>query len=121
MEAFRRLASRPGTSGAQLQDGHPLKRYIMRATVGQDPLHPGVLDAEFLLEQCDLAVPAVDLRPQPNLTILALGRFGQQGRERVVAQSQDVEDGGADAALPAAGQGQFRSHRDLRENLLWEA
>ena len=34
---------------------------------------------------------------------------------------QGVEDCRPDAALPAAGQGQFRSHRDLRENFLWEA
>ena len=65
-----------------------------------NPLHTGVLDPQLLLKEGDLAVPAVDLRPQPNLTILALGRVGEQGRERVVAQSQDVEDGRADATLP---------------------
>ncbi len=73
--------------------------------MGQDPLHPGILDAEFLLEKCDLAVSAVDLSLQPNLTILTVGRSGQQGREGVMAQGQDLEDERPDAALPAAGQG----------------
>jgi hypothetical protein len=84
----------------------------------RDPFHPGILDAEFLLEQGDLVVPAVDLSPQPDLTILTVSRPGQECREAVVAQSQDVQDGGANAALPAAWQGQFGGHGGRREILL---
>ena len=76
----------------------------------RDALHPGVLDAEFLLEQGDLVVSAVDLSLQPNLTILAVSRPGEQGREGIVAQSQDVKDGRSDVALPAAGQGDLVVH-----------
>ncbi len=86
--------------------------------MGRNPLHPGVLDAEFFLEKSDLVVPAVDPSLETNLTILALGRLGQQGREGVVAQSQDVQDRRPHAALPAAGKGQFGVHRGLRENRL---
>ncbi len=83
-----------------------------------DPLHPGVLDPEFLLEKGDLVAQAVNLGLEPNLTILTLCRFGQEDCEGVVAQSQDVEDGGANAVLPASREGQFRGHRDLRRNHL---
>jgi hypothetical protein len=86
----------------------------------RNPLHPGILDAKLLLEQRDLAVPAVDPGLETNVTILALDRPRQEHREAVVAQGQDVKDGGADAALPAAGQGQFRGHRDPRQNPLVE-
>ncbi len=85
-----------------------------------DPFHPGILDPQLLLKEGDLAVAAVDPGTQADLTILTVGRPGQEYREGVMAQSQDVEDGGADAMLPAARQGQFRGHRDLREILLWE-
>jgi hypothetical protein len=46
----------------------------MRAAMGQHAFHAGVLDAEFLLEESDLVVPAVDLSLKPNLTILTVGR-----------------------------------------------
>jgi hypothetical protein len=72
--------------------------------------HPGVLDAEFLLEQSGLVVSAVDLSLKPNLTIPTLGRLGEQSREGVVAESQDVEDGGANSPRPTAGQGQCGVH-----------
>ncbi len=62
--------------------------------MGWDPFHPGILDPQFLLEEGNLVVPAVDLSPQPDLTILTVSRPGQEGREAVVAQSQDVEDRG---------------------------
>ncbi len=75
--------------------------------MGRHALHPGVLDSEFLLEQSDLVVSAVDLGLEPNLAILAEGRPRKEHREAVVAEGQDVENGGADAMLPAAGQGQF--------------
>ena len=53
----------------------------------------------------DLVVPAVDLGTEPNVTILTEGRPPQERSEGVVAQSQDVQDSRAAAALPAAGQG----------------
>jgi hypothetical protein len=99
----------------------PLQRYIMRVPMRRNPFHAGVLDPQLLLKEGDLAVSAVDLSLQPNLTILAVGRSGQQGREGVVAQGQDLEDGRADASLPASWEGQFRGHRDLRESLLSRA
>ena len=89
--------------------------------MGRDSLHPGVLDSEFLLKQGDLVAQAVNLGLEPSLTIPTQGRSGEQGREGVVAQSQDVQHGGANAALPATGQGQFGGHRSLRENLLSRA
>ncbi len=88
--------------------------------MGRDAFHAGVLDAEFLLEKSDLVVPAVDLGLEPDLMIPTEGRPGKQGCEGVVAQGQDLEDGRPEVALPAAGQGQFRCYRNLRENLLWE-
>ncbi len=39
----------------------------MRPSVGRNAVHPGVLDAEFLLEEGDLAVSAVDLGLKPNM------------------------------------------------------
>ncbi len=75
-----------------------------------DPLHPGVLDPEFLLEKGELVAQAVNLGLEPNLTILTQGRSGEQGCEGVVAESQDVEDGRADSSLPAAGQGDLAVH-----------
>jgi len=48
----------------------------MRAAMGRDLFHPGVLDPQFLLEEDDLVVPAVDLSPQPDLTILTVSRPG---------------------------------------------
>jgi len=73
--------------------------------MGWDPFHPGVLDPQFLLEEGDLVVPAVDLSLEPNLTILTVGRSGQEHREAVVAEGQDVEDRGLRPAVPAARQG----------------
>jgi len=73
--------------------------------MGRDLFHPGVLDPQFLLEEDDLVVPAVDLSPQPDLTILTVSRPGQEYREAVVAEGQGVQDLRADAAFPAAGQG----------------
>ena len=73
--------------------------------MGRNAVHPGILDPQLLLKEGDLVVPAVDLGLQPNLTILTEGSPGEQGREGVVAESQDMEDGRPDAALPAAGRG----------------
>ncbi len=38
--------------------------------MGWDPFHPGILDPQFRLEEGDLVFSAVDLSPQPDLTIL---------------------------------------------------
>jgi len=39
----------------------------MRAAMGQDPFHPGILDPKLLLKQGDLVITAVDLGLQPNM------------------------------------------------------
>ena len=70
--------------------------------MGWDPFHPGILDPEFILEEDDLVVPAVDLGLEPDLMILTVGRPGQECRERIVAQGQDVEDRVLRPAVPAA-------------------
>jgi hypothetical protein len=88
----------------------------MRAAMRRNALYPGTLDPQFLLEEGDLVVLAVDLGLEPDLMILTEGRLGKQGCEGVVAESQDVENGRADSSLPATGQGQFGVHRGLRKN-----
>ncbi len=81
----------------------------------RDALHPSVLDAEFFLKKGDLAIPAVDLSAEPDLTILTVGRPGQEHREGVVAEGQDMEDRGLRPPVPAARQGDLMVHQDLRE------
>jgi len=77
----------------------------MRATMGWDPFHPGILDPQLLLKEGNLVVPAIDLSLKPDLMILTVGRPGQECREGVVAQGQDVQDRRANTVLPATGQG----------------
>ena len=90
VEALRRLAGRPAASGPEFQNRHALQRFIMRAAMRLDPLHPGVLDAEFLLEQGDLVIPAVDLGLQANLTILTVGRPRQWPSELSISGSHGI-------------------------------
>ncbi len=54
--------------------------------------------------------PTLTLEPTPSNEL-----------RRAVAERQDVEHRRPDAAVPAAGQGQFGGHRSLRENLLSRA
>jgi len=46
----------------------------MGPAMRRNKFHPGILDPQLLLKEGDLAVPAVDLALQANLTILTLGR-----------------------------------------------
>ena len=48
------------------------------------------------------------------------GRPRQKYGEAVVAEGQDVQDGGPDEALPAAGKGQILGHQGLRQDSLVE-
>ncbi len=75
----------------------------MRASMGRNSFHAGILDAELFLQKGDLMIQAVDPGLEPNLTIPTECRLGQQGREGVVAESQDMQDGRPDATLPATG------------------
>ena len=72
---------------------------------------------DFLLEKGDLVVPAVNLGLEPNLTILTQGRPCQERSEGVVAESQDMQDGQADAPLPGTGREILRCIR-ASENFL---
>ncbi len=65
--AFGHLTGRPAASRPEFQDGHAFQRDIMRAAMGQDPFHPGILDPKLLLKQGDLVITAVDLGLQPNM------------------------------------------------------
>ncbi len=80
----------------------------------------GSLFGLFLSVTSEFQLTAMACRQMLNLTITTQGRPGEQGHEAVAAESQDVQDGRADSSLPATWQGQFRSHRDLRKNRLWE-
>ena len=45
---------------------------------------------------------------------------GDQGGERIVAEGQDLKDGGPRPAVPAARQGDLAEHRGLHEDSLVE-
>ncbi len=85
----------------------------MRPAVRRYAVHPGVLDAEFLLEEGNLVAQAVDLGP----AVPVVRGPGDQGGERVVAQSQDMEDRRLHPALPAPGERESRAHGALRDVL----
>ena len=56
--------------------------------MGRNPLHPGVLDAEFLLEEGQFVGQTVDLGPAPGPEVPVVRGSGDEGGERVVAQGQ---------------------------------
>ena len=83
--------------------------------MGRNPLHPGILDAQFLPEEGQFVVQTVDLGPAPSPAVSIVRGAGDHGCEGVVAEGQDLEDGGLGPALPAAREGDLAMHRGLRE------
>ena len=102
-EALGRLPRRPATGRPKLQDGHPLQGRIVGTAMGRNPLHPGILDAPFLPEEGQFVVQTVDLGPAPSAAVSIVRGAGDHGCEGVVAEGQDLEDGGLGPALPREG------------------
>ncbi len=70
--------------------------------MGWNPRHPVVLDPQFLPKECQLALQMLDLGPEPASTASVVRGGGEEGGEGVVAQGQDVDDGGPNTTVPAA-------------------
>ena len=92
-------------------------------------LPPGVVDSDGQLaavrtrtRQCRIELRLVVLvqvcrekvRCSRGCSILFVRGPRQHGREGVVAEGQDLEDGGLGVAAPAAGKGDSAVHRGLR-------
>jgi hypothetical protein len=88
--------------------------------MGRNAIHPGILDAEFLLEQRDLMLQPIDLSPEPGPAVPVVRGAGDHGGEGVVAEGQDVEDRRLRPPVPAARQGDLAVHQGLREDSLVE-
>ena len=65
---------------------------------------PSVLDAEFLTEQLGLLLDLVVLGRQANAGLDAVGSPARGCYDSVVAQGDDVQDGGSDALGPSGRQ-----------------
>ncbi len=65
-----------------------LQRSVMRATMGRNAGHSGVLDSQLLLQQRDLVLQTVDLGPDPGPAVPVVRGPGDQDSERVMAQGE---------------------------------
>jgi len=115
-EAIRGLLRRPTASSPHLEDRHALEWRVEGSPVRMEPCHPGVLDAELLLEKGQRLLQAVDLGLRPGPVLRIVGGPGHHDREGVVAEGQDLDDGGLHPAVPVTGQGDLAGHRHLHED-----
>ncbi len=93
-----------GGEGEELEDREPLDGWVVRATLGWGPLHPSVLDPEFLVEESDFASKAVVFGLEPHLSIEVILRLATRYREDHVGHRDGVDDGRPDPTRPALGQ-----------------
>jgi hypothetical protein len=102
------LSLRPATRRAWLEDREPLDRRVVRAALGGESLHAGILDAEFLVQEGDLSSQAivVGLEPDPRGEMVVA--MSARDAERDVGDRDGVDYRRADTARPAL--------RSLRES-----
>ena len=118
-EAIRGLLCRPTASSPHLEDRHALEWSVERSPMRMKPRHPGVFDAKLLPQESELLLQPVNLGPHRGLAIPIVDGPGDQAREGVMAERQDLEDGGLHPPVPAAGQGDLAGHGRLREYDEW--
>jgi len=99
----------PSARRPQFQDGHALRGWIVRAPVGCDLSHAGVLDMEFLTQQRDLLARRLQLCRQTGARAKASGSPRPRVDTGEPRQGDDVEQGGLDVAVPGIGEKQVRT------------
>jgi len=72
----------------------------VRAFVGINPLHPGILDAEFFLQQGDILTQPFVLRFESHARVDAAGHPAAGVDCRVLGEADDVQNRGTDMAGP---------------------
>ena len=76
--------------------------------MGWNPLHSGVLDPQLLPERGEFVPQAVDLGTEAGPAAALVRTPHQHSGEGVMAEGQDLEDGGLGPAVQARGSGILR-------------
>ena len=103
-EPSRGLRPRPAPGRAQFENREPLGRRVVRPALRVGPLHAGVLDAQLVAKQPDLALLSRDAGPEADeLAGVGLGASPRDGKGHVDHRGS-VDDVGADVSGPVLGQ-----------------
>ena len=102
-EPSGRLLQIPGACGLHLEDGHPLGRRVVRASMGRKLRHPHIFDADLLPQEADLLMGSIQLRFQPDPGVGAVGRPASGVGQRELGQTHHVQDGRFDPGRPTTG------------------
>jgi hypothetical protein len=96
----RGLGLGPAPSGSQLEDREPFNRRVVRSALRWEALHPGVLDADLLMEERQLGSQTLVLGAQPHLGVEGALEVATGGRRGDSRHRHRLEYRGADEAGP---------------------
>ena len=74
----------------QLEDRQPRRRRIVGPLLGFDLLHAGVLDADLLTQERDFVPEPLDLGPEPEARVEALGGPTEGGGQGEIGKGDGV-------------------------------
>ncbi len=109
--------SRETSRRSMLKDCHSFGWTVVGSSPGMRATHAGILEAQLLGEEGELAPKLLDLGQQTCLERTALRRPSTDGDEGVPGEGTDLQDRLPDMTIPAPREGQYPAHSRLHEDI----